>query len=209
MEDDNQAEEQELEDPGKVTGLGGDFEEYFVPEGFGGIRNRKTLAWWRTPFHCCGYRGWWFFRWRSRYSCCCCCCQHGPSETAPPTPEGTCSITLGLVPNAYGPGKSIAIAAVGGGRGFITAPSTTISAGPRPNYRAEFNLIWNASSPNGQVTVDLKLVSGPGATRTLATNRGPNDQFQFSTNYPGTYLFRAEGTDSAGQTCFATHQVTV
>jgi hypothetical protein len=74
-------------------------------------------------------------------------------------------------------------------------------------YFAEFYLQWSASGA-GQVLVDVELISGPVATpQLLVDDRGPSDRYLFSTNQPGSYVFRATATDSQGNTCFDTLQV--
>ncbi len=76
-------------------------------------------------------------------------------------------------------------------------------------YFAEFYLTWRASG-SGQTTVDLELISGPvPVPRLLADDRGPNDRYLFSTQQPGSYLFRATATDQQGNRCFDTLQVDV
>ena len=118
--------------------------------------------------------------------CCCCCCHR-------PAPAQGCSIDLQLEPDTFGPGRSIHVVVVG-------APF---------QYFAEFYLTWTATN-SGQVTVRLELVSGPvAAPRLLADRRGPSDRFLFSTNRPGTYLFRVTATDAQGKSCFDTLQVDV
>jgi hypothetical protein len=136
------------------------------------------FRWWRRPFF---YR-WWHF-------CYCCCCDH---KTAPmPEPKNSCAIDLQLEPNTFGPGKSIHIL-------VVAVPF---------QYFAEFYLMWTANS-SGQVTVDLELISGPVSTpQLLADDRGPSDRYLFSTNQPGSYLFRATATDAQGDACFDTLQV--
>ena len=139
------------------------------------------FKWWRRPFF---YRWWW---WRV---CCCCCC--GGHKTPPVRePTSSCTINLQLEPNTFGAGRSIHIL-------VVAAPY---------QYFAEFYLMWTATG-SGQVTVDLELLSGPVSTpQLLADNRGPSDRYLFSTNQPGSYLFRATATDSQGNTCFDTLQV--
>ena len=100
-------------------------------------------------------------------------------------------INLQLESKTFGPGKSIHILVV---------------ASPY-QYFAEFYLTWTASN-SGPIKVDLELISGPVPTpQLLANDRGPNDRYLFSTNQPGSYLFKATATDSQGNTCFDTLQV--
>lgn len=156
--------------------------ECFPPLGISHLQPHH-FKWWRRPFF---HRWWcWFF---PSCACCCCCCDH----RSDPVPERSCFIDLQLEANTFGPGRSIHI---------VAAPGV---------YFAEFYLTWNASGSSGQVTVDLELVSGPVPTpQLLADNRGPNDRYLFSTNQPGSYLFRATATDAQGNTCFDTLQVDV
>lgn len=145
------------------------------------------FRWWRRPF----IQRWWWWWWRYDHCCCCCCCccEHVSKPVA--DPERVCSIDLQLEANTFGPGRSIHIVVV-----------------PRPyQYFAEFYLTWTAVCA-GQATVDLELISGPVPTpQLLADNRGPNDRYLFSTNQPGTYIFRATATCPQGNTCFDTLQV--
>ena len=141
------------------------------------------FKWWRRPFF---YRWWWCWR-----PCSCCCCCGNYDSVSDHKPESSCSIDLQLEANTFGVGKRIHIVVVA-----------------RPyQYFAEFYLRWTASGV-GQVTVDLKLISGPVASpQTLADNRGPSDHYLFGTYQPGTYIFEATATDSQGNTCFDTLQV--
>ena len=141
------------------------------------------FRWWRRPF---------FWRWWWRSGCCCCCnCCGGGGHAAPRETPSSCSIDLQLEPNTFGPGRSIHILVVA-----------------RPyQYFAEFYLQWTASGA-GQVLVDVELISGPVATpRLLVDDRGPSDRYLFSTNQPGSYVFRATAKDAQGNTCFDTLQV--
>ncbi len=157
--------------------------EYFLPAGIFRIY-KAHLKWWGVPYlskDCC---------------CCCCCCPApGPAPMPAPAPAPAPSITvqLNLAVGRFGPGKAIHIV-------YVTTPA---------QYFAEAFIQWNASGGSGQLQVDLE-VQRPGSTtfQTLASNRGPNDEYLFGTNIPGTYLFRATAKDSAGKSSFNTLSVT-
>jgi hypothetical protein len=87
-------------------------------------------------------------------------------------------------------------------------PVTPINAA---GYSGEIHVQWSASSSgsSGQITVDLE-VQRSGSTRweTLVTGRGPSDQYTFTANAPGTYLFRATAKDSTGASGWNTMSVT-
>jgi len=165
-------------------------EEYFLPAGMIRLNRAAAQKWWASPFPPPGVWWWW----------CCCCCPTPQAAPAPapkagpgPAPKPPISVTLSLIVGRFGPGKAIHILYVAYGGQYV----------------AETYLQWNASGGSGQLTVELE-VQRPGSSRweTLATGRGPNDEYLFSTRSPGTYLFRVTARDSAGQSSFNTLSVT-
>ena len=71
----------------------------------------------------------------------------------------------------------------------------------RAQYVAEWFMEWNASGGIGQTTVDLQVQRPNASTfQTIATGLGPNDEYLFSTDIGGTYVFRAIVRDSRGNT---------
>ena len=165
-------------------------EEYFLPAGMTRLNRAAALKWWASPFPPPGVFWWW----------CCCCCPTPQVAPAPapkagpgPAPKPPINVTLSLIVGRFGSGKAIHIVYVAYGG----------------QYLAETYLQWNASGGSGQLTVELE-VQRPGSSRwdMLASGRGPNDEYLFSTRVPGTYLFRVTARDSAGQSSFNTLSVT-
>jgi hypothetical protein len=104
---------------------------------------------------------------------------------------------VNLGADKFGAGKSIYV---------FAAPATPISG---LKYHGEAYVQWNVAGGSGQLTVDLE-VQRPRSTRweRLATGRGPNDEYLFTTDAPGTYLFRVTGKESTGKTNFNTLSIT-
>jgi hypothetical protein len=166
-------------------------EEYFLPAGMTRLNRAAALKWWASPFPPPGVFWWWW---------CCCCCPtpqvapaQAPKAGPGPAPKPPINVTLSLIVGRFGPGKAIHIVYVAYGG----------------QYLAETYLQWSASGGSGQLTVELE-VQRPGSSRwdMLASGRGPNDEYLFSTRVPGTYLFRVTARDSAGQSSFNTLSVT-
>jgi predicted nucleic acid-binding Zn-ribbon protein len=76
-------------------------------------------------------------------------------------------------------------------------------------YAAEAYIQWDAAGGSGQLQVELDVQNPSSvAWTTLVTNRGPNDEFHFTTNVPGNYLFRGTVRDATGQSAWNTLSVT-
>jgi len=104
---------------------------------------------------------------------------------------------VNLGADKFGPGKSIYV---------FAAPATPISG---LKYHGEAYVQWNVSGGSGQLTVDVE-VQRPGSTRwdKVVSGRGPNDEYLFTADAPGTYLFRVTGKDASGNSNFNTLSIT-
>lgn len=178
-------------------------EIYVVPPGPPGVDVDVSfylklfpVPWWRR-----WWRWHWHWRWYGRHACCCCCCcccEHAgrvepapapaPQPAAPtpaPAPAPTIDLRQGTLP-------------IGGAFYLLITPFGS---------RCQFVLEWTAAGGTGQLTVDLDVTDPSGATRRLASGRGPSDQYTFTGDRGVTYVFTATVTDSAGQSSFDTHTV--
>ena len=163
-------------------------QEYFLPSGMQKLNPVFALKWWASPFPPPGV--WW---WQ-----CCCCCPQSPIVQPQPSPPNQppaappINVSVNLEVGAFGPGKAIHIL-------YVVAPA---------QYAAEAYIQWTASGGRGQLTVDLDVQKPGSSTWTrLVSGRGPSDHYLFSTNTPGTYVFRATARDSSGNSAFNTTTV--
>jgi hypothetical protein len=127
-------------------------------------------------------------------NCCCpyfsCCCDRCDISYSGSIYPGALAVSMRLAMDKIGAGRAIHIAYDG------------------THYTAETYVRWNAAGASG-LKVNLE-VQRPGSTRfeQLVTGPQPSDDFLFSTNNPGSYLFRATATDVSGKTTFNTLSVT-
>ncbi len=167
-------------------------QECFVPYGIKRLL-KQHFIWWAQPHS---------------HDCCCCC--HGsepqlpnppPVIVNPPPTSGPTAppiaVDLRLKQNTFGPGKAIYVIAV---------PAI---GGRSAQYVAEWFMEWAATGGSGQVTVELQ-VKRPSSNsfQTIARGLGPSDNYLFTANTCGTYVFKAIARDSKGNSRFATSSVT-